>query len=82
MSKAIKAVTRAVTAVFTGGLSETSLFDSDSGGGGQLAKPGEKPVAPKPDDEETRRLRERETQRRFAGGGRSGTILTPTSRLG
>lgn len=77
MSKAVKKVFKAVKTVVS------SVF----GGGDKPKVPEpaalkEKPTAPTPDDAEAKRAAERMQQRRYAGRGRAGTILSGTSELG
>lgn len=73
--------------IFTG--SKTALLPHTSGtlkrtfGKTDMPEPPEPKVAPVPDDEERRAAMQRRTQRRYAGQGRSGTVLTsPGNTLG
>lgn len=71
MAKAVKKVFKAVGSIF--------------GGGGKKDKPPEKKKAeaPKPDDDARKRAREMQLQRKYAGAGRAGTVLSDgESQLG
>lgn len=49
---------------------------------GKTPKEKQAPTAPTPDDAEAKRGAIREQQRKYAGKGRAGTVLTDQSTLG